>query len=300
MIRIGVDFGGTKIEAAALNDAGRLAARIRAPNPGRYHESLDAIRRLVGEVEREAGVSGASLGVAMPGSISPATGRVRNANSTWLNGTLFHQDLTTALNRPVRIENDANCFALSEAIDGAGEGQSVVFGAILGTGCGGGVVVNGAPIAGRNQIAGEWGHIPLPWPTQAEADAHDCWCGRSNCVETWISGPSFARDYAEHAGRTRTAAEIMDAVRSGEADAGAAFDRYVDRLGRALAVICNLIDPDVIVCGGGMSNSPEIYPRVGAAIEKFVFSDVFTTSIMPARHGDSSGVRGAAWLWPNL
>jgi len=300
MIRIGVDFGGTKIEAAALDDAGRFVARVRAPNPGRYHEALDTIRRLVTDAEREAGISGASVGVGLPGSISPKTGRVRNSNSTWLNDTLFHQDITRILGRPIRTENDANCFALSEATDGAGKGAAVVFGAILGTGCGGGVTVGGANIQGLNRIAGEWGHTPLPWPTREEWDAHNCWCGRSNCLETWISGSGFARDYSETTGRARTAAEIMDAARAGERAASQAFDRYIDRLGRALAVVCNLIDPDVIVCGGGMSNAPEIYPRIGSSLERFVFSDTVATPVRPALHGDSSGVRGAAWLWPNI
>jgi fructokinase len=298
MIRIGVDFGGSKIEAAALDADGRFLARVRAANPGDYRESIETVRRLVLAAERDAGVAGASVGVGMPGSISPRTGRVRNSNSVWLNGAAFDKDLESALERPVRLQNDANCFALSEATDGAGRGAAVVFGAILGTGCGGGVVVDGATVEGHNRIGGEWGHTPLPWPSASERDARKCWCGRMDCLETWISGSGFSADYAAATGRRWTGEAIMTAARAGEREAGEAFARYIDRLGRALAVICDILDPDVVVCGGGMSNIPEIYEQVTAAVERHVFSDVFTTRIAPAAHGDSSGVRGAAWLWP--
>ena len=298
MIRIGVDFGGTKIEAAAIDAGGAFVSRVRAANPGDYGAAIATVRALVGEAEREAGVSGLPVGIGMPGSISSATGLVRNSNSVWLNGTAFDKDLEGALSRPVRVENDANCFALSEAADGAGEGARVVFGAILGTGCGGGVVVGGRTVEGHNRIGGEWGHTPLPWPTAAELGAHRCWCGRADCLETWISGSALAADHASQTGRKLTGEAIVLAARAGEAAAGAALDRYIDRLGRALAVICDILDPDVIVCGGGMSNVAEIYERVGPAIERYVFSDVFTTPVVPAKHGDSSGVRGAAWLWP--
>jgi fructokinase len=299
VIRIGVDFGGTKIEAAAIDEAGRFISRVRAPNPGQYEAAIDLVRALVEQVEREAGVAGASIGIGMPGSISPASGLVRNANSVWLNGTAFDKDVEAALGRPVRVENDANCFALSEAVDGAGQGANVVFGAILGTGCGGGVVVGGRTVKGQNGIGGEWGHTPLPWPTVLELGAHRCWCGRVDCLETWISGSAFAADYAGETGRVLTGEGVMELARGGNAPAQAAFDRYLDRLGRALAVICDILDPDVIVCGGGMSNAAEIYEGVGAAIERYVFSDVFTTRVRAAEHGDSSGVRGAAWLWPD-
>ncbi|HZZ37043.1 MAG TPA: ROK family protein [Caulobacteraceae bacterium] len=298
MIRIGVDFGGTKIEAAALSEDGEYVARVREPNPGRYDEAIAVVARVVAEAQRQAGVNGASIGVGMPGSISPKTGRMRNANSVWLNDKPFHEDLERALGRPIRMENDANCFALSEATDGAGAGAEVVFGAILGTGCGGGVVVRGRTVEGVNRIGGEWGHTPLPWPSAEERGAHRCWCGRIDCLETWVSGSAFSEDYQRATGRKLKGDAIMKAARAGEAEAAAAFDRYVDRLGRALAVICDIIDPNVIVCGGGMSNTMEIYERVPPVIERYVFSDVFKTTFAPAKHGDSSGVRGAAWLWP--
>jgi fructokinase len=298
MIRLGVDFGGTKIEAAALDTDGQFLARVRAANPSAYAPAIEIVRQLVAAVEREAGVTGAPVGVGMPGSISPRTGRVRNANSVWLNDQPFDKDLESALGRPVRVHNDANCFALSEATDGAAAGAAVMFGVILGTGCGGGVVVRGTLNAGINHIAGEWGHTPLPWPSAREHRAHACWCGRTDCLETWISGKAFEADYGEQTGRRLTGEAIIAAARLGEPDARAALDRYIDRLGRALAVICNILDPDVIVCGGGMSNVAEIYEGVIPVIAKYVFSDQFVTRIVPAAHGDSSGVRGAAWLWP--
>ncbi|MDQ2762269.1 MAG: ROK family protein [Pseudomonadota bacterium] len=298
MIRIGVDFGGTKIEAAAIDADGAFVSRVRAPNPGHYVEAIETVRRLVDEAERDAGVGRLPVGIGLPGSISPRSGLVRNANSVWLNGTPFDQDLRRALERPVRVENDANCFALSEALDGGGQGARVVFGAILGTGCGGGLVVDGRTIEGRNAIGGEWGHTPLPWPTAAERGAHRCWCGRTDCLETWISGSAFAADYAAQTGNALPGQEIARRADDGESAAAAALERYVDRLGRALAVICDIADPEVIVCGGGMSNVSRIYRAVIAAIERHVFSDVFTTPVLAAKHGDSSGVRGAAWLWP--
>jgi len=298
MIRLGVDFGGTKIEVAALDPKGKILARHRTPNPRIYSAAIDAVCHLVGEVELDVGVTGARVGVGMPGSMSPVTGKVRNANSTWLNGQAFDADLAAALRRPIRVANDANCFALSEAVDGAAWGSRVVFGAILGTGCGGGVVVDGAIRAGVNGVGGEWGHTPLPWATEAERDQAPCWCGRTGCLETWISGTGFGRDYEAATGLRASGEEIMERATSGDPEAVAAFDRYVDRLGRALAVICDILDPDVIVFGGGMSNVETLYPAVALAIAPRVFSDSFITRLTPATHGDSSGVRGAAWLWP--
>lgn len=298
MIRIGVDFGGTKVEAAALDARGRFQARVRDANPGDYEAALETVRTLVAEARRQAGVAEASVGVGMPGSISPRTGMIRNANSVWLNGRPFGEDLANALGQPVRLENDANCFALSEAVDGAAAGAGMVFGAILGTGCGGGVVVDGRALSGRNGIAGEWGHAPLPWPRPEEYRAHRCWCGRDDCLETWTSGSAFVADYASASGRTLGGADIVAAARAGDSQAIAALDRYIDRLGRALAAMCDLIDPDVIVLGGGMSNVPELYDRLPAEVGRHIFSDVFETPIVQALHGDSSGVRGAAWLWP--
>ena len=298
MIRIGVDFGGTKIEAAAVDTAGAFQARVRAPNPRVYEDALGVVADLVAKAEREAGARG-TVGVAMPGSLSPRTGLVRNANSTWLNGRPFHADLERVLRRPVRCANDANCLALSEAVDGAGAGASMVFAMILGTGCGGGLVADGRLVEGRNGVAGECGHIPLPWPEgPGEIPAPPCWCGQAGCLELYVSGTGLEHDYASRGGERRSAEAVVAAARAGEAPAIAALDAYVDRLGRALAMVVNLADPDVIVLGGGMSNVDELYARLPPVIAARIFSDVFETPIRPPMHGDSSGVRGAAWLWP--
>jgi fructokinase len=298
MIRIGVDFGGTKIEAAALDATGQFVSRVRKRNPGEYVAALETVRELIAEAEKQAGVRGATVGLGVPGSLSPKTGRMRNANSVWLNDRPFQEDLERALGRAVRLENDANCFALSEAIDGAARGAQVVFGAILGTGCGGGVVVRGQTVEGVNKIGGEWGHTPLPWPSAEERAARTCWCGRIGCLEQWISGSAFCADYQEATGENQTGDVIVGRARAGEAEAKSALDRYVNRLGRGLAVICDIIDPDVLVFGGGMSNVTELYERVPPVVARYAFSDVFVTEIKQARYGDSSGVRGAAWLWP--
>jgi fructokinase len=297
MTRIGVDFGGTKIEAAALGADGRFLARLREPNPGSYEEALEAVARLVAAVERQSEPV-AAVGVGAPGSASPRTGLVRNANSTWLNDRPLLQDLERVLGRPVRIANDANCLGLSEAVDGAAAGARVVFAAILGTGCGGALVVDGRLVEGRNAIAGEWGHAPLPWPRGDEIPGRACWCGRQGCLETYVSGTGLETDYAQSAGERLKGPEIVGRMRAGEPAAVAAFDRYVDRLGRGLAVVADLADPDVIVLGGGMSNVSELYQRLPGAVAPHVFSDVWETPVRPALHGDSSGVRGAAWLWP--
>jgi fructokinase len=298
MIRVGVDFGGTKIEAAALDPDGHFVARVRAPNPGAYEAALDAVRNLVARAEDEAGSLAASVGIGMPGSVSPKTGLIRNANSLYLNGRPFGRDLEQALGRPVRLANDANCLALSEAVDGAAAGAEVVFAAILGTGCGGGLVAGGGLVEGRNRIAGEWGHTPLPWPRADELPAPACWCGKAGCLELYISGRGLEADHARRGGDAAAAEAVVSRARAGDARAEAILDRYVDRLARGLAVIVNIVDPDAIVLGGGMSNVGELYERLPAALGGYVFSDVCDTPVLRAKHGDSSGVRGAAWLWP--
>lgn len=296
MIQIGVDFGGTKIEAAALDTQGDFLARVRAPNPGTYDASIQTVCELVVAAEAQAGGRG-TIGVGAPGSISPRTGVMRNANSTFLNGRRFRQDLAAALGREVRLANDANCLALSEVVDGAATGSRVAFAVILGTGCGGGFVINGHLVEGANGIAGEWGHMPLPWPTRDELDATQCWCGQHGCLETWVSGSGLQRDYARIAGRNLDGPSIIEAARAGDAQARAAFDRYVNRLGRALAAICNIVDPDTIVFGGGLSNVSELYAALPKTMRSYIFSDTWDAKMLPARWGDSSGVRGAARLW---
>ncbi len=283
--RIGIDVGGTKIEALALDGAGREVFRRRIATPrGDYAATLDAIRALV----TQAGEGPVGLGI--PGSISHKTGLVKNANSTWLNGKPLKRDLEAALERQVRIENDANCFALSEATDGAGKGAPVVFGVILGTGVGGGIVAQGKVLPGLNGIAGEWGHNPLPAPTAEDLPLPDCYCGRKGCIETYLSGPGLSRDYERRTGKRNTPEEI---VSMGDAALGS----YIERLARALAGVINVLDPDVIVLGGGMSNVARLYTEVPRLWTRHVFSDHVATRLAPPVHGDSSGVRGAAWLW---
>jgi len=296
-VRIGVDLGGTKIEAIALADDGRELARKRVATPRHdYDATLGAIAAVVGALEAETGWRG-SVGVVMPGTLSPASGLVKNANSTWLIGRPIDRDLERALGREVRCANDANCFALSEATDGAGAGARVVFGVILGTGVGGGIVVDGRALTGRNAIAGEWGHMPLPWPGDDERPGPACYCGKAGCVETFLSGPGLARDYGRHGGGGLEAAQIAARAAHGEADADAAIARYEDRLARALAVVLNVLDPDVVVLGGGISKLERLYENVPRRWQAWAFSDRVTTPLRPPRHGDSSGVRGAAWLW---
>lgn len=295
-VRIGVDFGGTKIEAAALSPSGDYLARLRRPTPRAYDRALETVRELIAEVEAEVGPTG-PIGVGCPGSISPRTGLMRNANSTYLNGRRFDEDLQTALGRPVRVANDANCLALSEAVDGAAAGASSAFAVIVGTGCGGGLVVGGQPVNGANGLAGEWGHMPLPWPRADETPGPECWCGLNNCMETWVSGTGFARDFQARTGRAVNGEAIIEAARAGEAEAAAALDDLLDRLARGLAVVCNLVDPDAFVFGGGLSKVPELYARLPALIEPYVFSDGWSATLAPAKWGDASGVRGAARLW---
>lgn len=297
-MRIGVDFGGTKIEAAALTLDGAFATRLREPNPGSYDAAIEAVARLIDRVEDEAGAApGGPIGLAVPGSPSPHTGLIRNANSTWLNGRPFAADLEATLGRPVRLANDADCLAVSEARDGAGAGARVVFAAILGTGCGGGVVVNGRLVPGANGIAGEWGHTPLPWPDAEEWPGPECWCGRRGCLELWLSGSGLQRDHLERSGQALKAEAVIAAARTGDAAAADTLDKHIDRLGRALAVIADILDPDVFVLGGGLSNVRELYERLPPVIARHVFADCWEGRVVPAKWGDSSGVRGAAWLW---
>jgi fructokinase len=298
MFRIGVDLGGTKIEAIALADDGSIPIRRRVATPRHaYRATLDTIAGLVAEIESVTGER-SSVGVGMPGAVSPATGLVKNANSTWLIGQPLAEDLSAALGRPVRLANDANCFALSEASDGAAAGAAVAFGVIVGTGTGGGVVVNGRLLTGPNAIAGEWGHNPLPWPHGDEAPGIACYCGQYGCIETFLSGPGLARDHRAATGSEIEPAEVVRRAMSGDEAAAATLDRYEDRMARALATVINILDPDVIVLGGGMSHTARLYANVPARWSRYVFSDRVTTRLVPPAHGDSSGVRGAAWLWP--
>ncbi len=292
--RIGVDFGGTKIEAALIAPDGGFTRRLRQPNPGGYEPALALVREM-GEALDPGGDR--PVGVAAPGSPSLEDGRMRNANSTWLNGRAFAEDLESELGRRVRVANDANCFALSEALSGAARGYDSVFGVILGTGCGGGLVSGGRLTEGANGVAGEWGHIPLPHLTDRERPGHQCWCGRGNCLETWISGPAFTADYEREAGERAEPVEIVRRALEGEPEADAALDRLIDRIARGLSVIVNVFDPHAIVLGGGLSNIEALYERLPGALRPHVFSDIFETKLLRHQHGDSSGVRGAAWLW---
>jgi fructokinase len=297
-VRIGVDLGGTKIEAVALDDDGRELARRRVATPvGDYAGTVRAVARLVEDFESRLGLEG-SVGVAIPGALSPATGMVKNANSVCLIGQALDRDLAAALGRTVRIANDANCFALSEAVDGAAAGAAVAFGVIVGTGTGGGLVVDGRVIGGVNAIAGEWGHNPLPWPDDGERPGARCYCGQNGCIETFLSGPGLARDHRSATGRKLEPPEIAARAAAGEADAGATLERYEGRMAKALASVINVLDPEVIVLGGGLSNIDRLYEAVPARWGAWVFSDQVSTRLEKARHGDSSGVRGAAWLWP--
>jgi fructokinase len=298
-MRIGIDLGGTKIEGLALLKDGRETDRVRLPTPkGDYEGTIKAVQQIVEKLEASTGETG-TVGIGIPGAVSLATGFIKNANSTCLIGKPFNTDLEAALNRPIRLANDADCFALSEATDGAAEGAPTVFGVILGTGVGGGIVINGRLISGPNAIAGEWGHNPLPWILPDEMPGPDCYCGKKGCIESWNSGPSFERDFKEHEKESWSAADIMEAARNGHRPAKTAFRRYSDRLARALSHVINLIDPHVIVLGGGMSNIPEIYDDVPSRWGTYVFSDRVDTKLVRNKHGDSSGVRGAAWLWPD-
>jgi fructokinase len=297
-MRIGIDLGGTKIEAIALDASGAVLLRQRTPTPqGDYHGTLAAIEALIGFLEAQTGGRG-SVGVATPGALSLKTGLIKNANSTVLNGRPLDRDLEERLCRPVRIENDANCFALSEAADGAAACARAVFGVIIGTGVGGGLVVDGKLVSGRNRIAGEWGHNPLPWALDDERPGPVCYCGKSGCIETFLSGPALARDYFSRTGRDLSAAAVADAAFSGDEGAAHCLRLYRNRLARSLASVINVFDPDVVALGGGLSNIDKLYAGLPEMIARYAFSDGVDTKVVRAAHGDSSGVRGAAWLWP--
>jgi len=293
---LGIDLGGSKIEIIALDEQGAVLLRRRRPSPrGSYQATLEAIRELIAGVEAELGARG-TVGFGTPGAISPATGLLKNSNSTWLNGKPLDRDLADVLERPIALANDADCLALSEATDGAAAGAATVFAVILGTGVGGGLAVHGRVLAGPNAIAGEWGHNPLPWPDPDELPGAPCYCGLAGCIETWLSGPGLARDYRRHAGVERDPPTIVAAAAQGDEPAAAALRRYEHRLARGLAAVINLLDPQAIVLGGGLSQLARLYTAVPAIWDRYVFSDTVRTPLLPAMHGDSSGVRGAAWL----
>jgi fructokinase len=297
-LRIGVDLGGTKIEIVALEADGSevIRRRISTPAPD-YVATVEALCRLVPAVEAELGKRG-TVGIGTPGAIEPATGLLRNSNSTMLNGKPLKHDIESRLDREVRIANDANCFALSEAVDGSGAGHCSVFGVILGTGVGGGIVIDRAPLAGGNASAGEWGHNPLPWRTADEDPGPLCYCGKRGCIETFLSGPGFASDFERASRRVMAPQAIAAAAASGDGDASAALARYKDRLARGLAHVVNIVDPDIVVLGGGLSKISTLYDDVPVLLLQHVFSKPANVRIVPPRRGDSSGVRGAAWLWP--
>ena len=295
--RIGIDLGGTKIEAAAVDRLGAVRVRRRVATPtGNYRATIEVITALVEVIELEIGET-APIGIGIPGAISPITGLIKNANSTWLIGRPLQRDLETALGRPIRLANDANCFALSEATDGAAAGMETVFGVILGTGVGGGIALAGRILVGANAIAGEWGHNPLPWPAPNESPGPACYCGRSGCIETFLSGPALAADHHRYTGHRLSPLEIADLAKRGDAQCSATLERYMHRLARGLASVINLIDPDAIVLGGGLSGISALYERVPPLCRQYIFSDHVVTRLFPPAYGDSSGVRGAAWLW---
>jgi len=296
-MRIGIDLGGTKIEGIVLNMQGHEVARMRIPTPaGDYIATIEAIAQVVEELERQAGITGRNIpiGVGIPGTRSPATSLIKNANSTCLIGKPLDADLAQALSRPVRLANDANCFTVSEATDGAGAGSKIVFGVILGTGVGGGIAFDGKIIGGLNAITGEWGHNPLPWPTDDERPGPLCYCGLHGCIESFLSGPALAEDFHRQSGHQCEASEIANLASQ---SAEKVLTRYENRLARALASVINILDPDIIVLGGGLSNMTRLYDAVPALWQQWVFSDRVDTLLMPNKLGDSSGVRGAAWLW---
>ena len=297
VMRIGIDMGGTKMEALALSSEGRELARIRISSPRNHYENtIRTVAALVQKLEAELGERG-SVGVGIPGTIVRSSGLVKNANSTWLNGRLLEKDLCNALDREVRCENDANCLAVSEATDGSGAGHRMVFAVILGTGCGGGMAIDGRVHEGRHGVAGEWGHNGLPWPRVDEVPGPPCYCGKSGCLETWISGTALGNDYERHTGIAKTGKQVAEAAVQGDEKATAALRRLEDRMARGFASLVHVLDPDVIVIGGGLSRLECLYRNLPPLLESYGFGGGIRTPILPALHGDSSGVRGAAWLW---
>ncbi len=297
-MRIGIDLGGTKIAGIAIDDDDKVMSVARVPTPrGDYNGSIMAISAMVNELAGRADATDYSVGIGMPGSISPVTGKVQNANSTWINDRHFQGDLEAALDCSVRLANDANCLAVSEAYDGAGQGVTSVFGVILGTGCGGGLVINGTAVSGRHSIGGEWGHNPLPWARGSELPGPQCWCGRTGCLETWLSGPAMSTDHHAWTGIRLPAEEIGFNAGAGDGDAIATLTRHLDRCGRGLAHVVNIVDPDIIVLGGGLSGLSGLVERLPGAIAPYVFADAVNIRVEAAKHGPESGVRGAARLW---
>lgn len=295
-MKLGIDLGGTKIEIIALDDNGQTLHRQRIPTPkNNYQEILQSINDLVKNTEAELQQT-ASLGICTPGAISPNSGLLKNSNTVCLNGKPFKQDLESLLNRQIFIANDANCFALSEAVDGSAKGANIVFGVIIGTGTGAGIVINGKVLTGANAIAGEWGHNPLPWPNDFERSGLDCYCGKKGCIETWLSGSGFARNFASKFQKLLTAEQIVAGAEQGDKDCQQAMKVYEDQMARGLSHVINILDPDVIILGGGMSNIKRLYKNVPKLWQQYIFSDHVSTKLLPPLHGDSSGVRGAAWL----
>ena len=295
-MRCGIDVGGTKIETAILSDSGEFLSRERTNTPKNYAALLSSIDKSVQQASKNTGFDG-PVGICMPGSVSNETGLIQGANTTYLNGQNFQKDLQATLNRSVRLSNDANCFALSEAIEGAGKGASVVFGVIIGTGCGGGIVVNRHIISGVNGIAGEWGHTPLPWPLENEFENHDCWCGKTGCLETYISGTALVKDYKRMTGLEKDGKQIVLDCKNGDIVAEAVLQALEDRIARGLAMIINIIDPDIIILGGGLSNIERLYENIPRKWAGYVFSNKINTRLLKPKYGDSSGVRGAALLF---
>ena len=295
-MRCGIDVGGTKIETAILSDSGKFLSRERTNTPKNYAALLNSINKSVQQASKNTGFDG-PVGICMPGSVSNETGLIQGANTTYLNGQNFQKDLQATLNRSVRLSNDANCFALSEAIEGAGKGASVIFGVIIGTGCGGGIVVNRQIIPGVNGIAGEWGHTPLPWPVENEFENHDCWCGKTGCLETYISGTALTKDYKRMTGLEKDGKQIVLDCKNGDIVAEAVLQALEDRIARGLAMIINIIDPDIIILGGGLSNIERLYENIPRKWAGYVFSNKINTRLLKPKYGDSSGVRGAALLF---